>query len=120
MSGRPDEFVEKVAQNVAQPVFCQNQHICGTMENSSPKFCATYVTFETLPIVNNGPKFAQSGHTECRIHRLILRRTDLLYVYMRLIVERCYLCQIELKTNKKWKRCIGKMSAYFLTEKTCK
>jgi hypothetical protein len=24
-SGRPDEFMKKVAKNVAQPIFCQNQ-----------------------------------------------------------------------------------------------
>jgi hypothetical protein len=46
---------EKVAQNVAQPIFCQNEYITGTVEKSSPTICATSVVFNKLAKENNRP-----------------------------------------------------------------
>jgi hypothetical protein len=47
---------EKVAQNIAQPVFfCQNLYITGAVENRSPDPRATSVIFKPLPKVNNRP-----------------------------------------------------------------
>jgi hypothetical protein len=47
--GRPDEFVKKIAQYVAQPIIFRNQYITGTVEKSSPEMCATFVIFKPLP-----------------------------------------------------------------------
>jgi hypothetical protein len=36
-AGRPDEYVKKIAQNVAQPVFCQDKSITVNFYKSSPQ-----------------------------------------------------------------------------------
>jgi hypothetical protein len=46
---------EKVAQNIAQPIFCQNEYITGTVEKSSPRIYATSVVFNKLAKENNRP-----------------------------------------------------------------
>jgi hypothetical protein len=40
---------KKIAQNVAQPIFCQNEHITCTVEKSSPRNSAAFVVFKKLP-----------------------------------------------------------------------
>jgi hypothetical protein len=55
---------KKVAQNVAQPIFCPS---CAffTLEDSSPIIVASFSIFRKLPKVNDRPirrTFAQSGH----------------------------------------------------------
>jgi hypothetical protein len=37
-AGWPDEFVKKVAQNITQPMSCQNTYIICTVEKIGPKF----------------------------------------------------------------------------------
>jgi hypothetical protein len=57
---------EKIAQNVAQPIFLQNLCIPFSVEKRTSKFWATFVIFTTLPKVPkqllNRRTFAQSGH----------------------------------------------------------
>jgi hypothetical protein len=53
-AGRSDEFLKKVAQNVAQPIFL-SKLIAVTVGNSSPSICATSVIFKRQPKVNNRP-----------------------------------------------------------------
>jgi hypothetical protein len=66
----PDEFVQKIAWNVAKPIFVKtNAQLVGTVWN----FFAIFVIFEKLPRENNRPKgesFAQSvtlllRHSSC-------------------------------------------------------
>jgi hypothetical protein len=62
-AGWPGEFVKKIAQNVAQHIFCQSYYAILT-KKSSPIFCAASLIFknaenEQSPI---GRKFARSGH----------------------------------------------------------
>jgi hypothetical protein len=44
---------EKIAQNVANPIFCQDQFITLTVEISSLKMWATFLIFINLPKVNS-------------------------------------------------------------------
>jgi hypothetical protein len=46
---------EKIAQNVAQNVFCQNQCITSTEGKGAPKIGASSVIFKKMPKVNNHP-----------------------------------------------------------------
>jgi hypothetical protein len=47
--------LRKVAQTIAQSIFCENQNINFTVEKSSPIICATSVIFTKLPKVNSHP-----------------------------------------------------------------
>jgi hypothetical protein len=44
-----------VAQNVAQPIFCQNKYIKDALEKSSQYICATSVIFKQPPKVKKHP-----------------------------------------------------------------
>jgi hypothetical protein len=46
---------EKVAQNIAQTIFCQNLYITGAVEKRSPDTRVTSVIFKPLPKENNHP-----------------------------------------------------------------
>jgi hypothetical protein len=58
--GWPDGFVEKSAQNAAQPIFCQNRSKTFTVEWSSPKIWTASVIKKPLQGVNNHPKGSDS------------------------------------------------------------
>jgi hypothetical protein len=58
----------KIAQNVAQPVFCQNLYINFTAGKSLPKNLGCFFNFQEAAqskLLLNGQKFAQSGHPVC-------------------------------------------------------
>jgi hypothetical protein len=44
---------EKIAQNAAVPIFCQNKYTFFSEKRSSPKIWAVSVIFEKLPKENN-------------------------------------------------------------------
>jgi hypothetical protein len=59
---------EKVAQNVGQPIFCQNKYKTG---KNGLKFFASIVIFQKLPKSKQPPnrrKFDQSGHPGRQLH----------------------------------------------------
>jgi hypothetical protein len=62
--GWPDGFVEKMAQNIAQPIFWQNQCIASTMEKIRPKIRATSVIEKT-------------AHSKQGIHNLMAQFLEL-------------------------------------------
>jgi hypothetical protein len=47
--------LRKNTQDVAQPIFCQNEYVAGIAEKRSQKFCASSAMFKALPKVNNRP-----------------------------------------------------------------
>jgi hypothetical protein len=54
----PDEFAKKIAQNVAQPIFCQNECIANTVE----KIAQNVGYFNIFSEKNAQSKQSQSGH----------------------------------------------------------
>jgi hypothetical protein len=54
-SGRPDECVGKITQNVAQTRICQNQRTTFTEEKSSQKIGLPLKSSKNLPKVSNCP-----------------------------------------------------------------
>jgi hypothetical protein len=70
--GWPDEFEKKIAQNVTQSIFCQNQCSTFTVESSSPKVWVIFVICILLLKENNpsdGRIFTQSGHPVCDLNQ---------------------------------------------------
>jgi hypothetical protein len=65
---------EKVAQNVAQPVFGLSEYITGTVEKSSPKICAISVISKKMANENNRSLSENSSAQSSISHRHVSAR----------------------------------------------